>query len=93
MSERRRGENTPDFLWAFCANQFGPWFKTPKRMKREGDMWWDSTGAAYVNRVGISGHDGYVAFASESKKEVQLFMDGFNAARGIVALFAGSTRK
>ena len=85
----------PDVLWAFWANQNGPFFRKPRRVVRSDvGLWWDSTGDNSVPGDGLNHSDYYLSYASESKAEVELFALGFNAARRIVAAFtAGLTKE
>jgi hypothetical protein len=81
-----------DEAWAFFANTYGPWWKTPKRVlkKSQLDGWWTSCGSADVKKMGLHETGGVVCFASRDKKEVQRFIDGFMAARRLVACFVSS---
>ena len=79
----------PDKLYAFWANTSGPWYDKPRLVKYNTtlDSWWDTGGNADTSFEGLEAQDGYVAFAHRDKKEVQKFMDGFNACRKLLSPF------
>ena len=88
-------EKRPVKLWAFWANQNGPWYDAPRRVTWSDDLesWWDSDGNADVTRIGLSHSGYYLSYTSESKAEVELFALGFNAARRIVAQFTAGVEE
>ena len=67
-------------MWAFWANKFGPWFKHPQKVDENG---WHKNQDANVESVGLESRGGYICYASYKKGDVQRFMDGFNACRGL----------
>lgn len=79
--------------WAFWANMNGPWWKTPQRVTHRQDIggWWRRCGNADVEGMGLRERKdhGYLTFASRDKKEVQRFINGFLAARRLMARFTG----
>ena len=78
-------------VWAFWANRNGPWFKHPQKVGEDG---WHRNGNAGVTKLGIEKIDDvYVCFASYDKKEVQRFIDGFNACRYLLASLVNSHSK
>ena len=85
----------PAALWAFWANQNGPWHQRPYRVRWNEQLmsWWDSTGDGNVSVPGLAHNGTYLSFAAESKAEVELFMSGFNAARRIVAQFTAGVEE
>lgn len=77
-----------DKAWAFWANTFGPAYKRPQRVVFDGDsLWWYKNGDYSIKTLGLYRHGGYISFASENKKEVELFIEGFMASRSIMAIF------
>ena len=69
-------------MWAFWANRSGPWTAVPVRVVRGVcDEYWDKEGDNCVKKAGVYHSDGYMYFASYDRKEVEKFIDGFEACR------------
>jgi hypothetical protein len=74
-------------LWAFWANGYGPWYKTPQRVEKRGGVYWHRDRDSSVPSAGLFQSAGYIAFAHSDKKAVQTFMDGFLSCRHLLAPF------
>lgn len=82
--------------WAFYATVYGPLGEKPFRISySEGtESWWASDCETEVLGLGLVNPHGSktcVTFASQGKKEVQKFVDGFMAARRLMAVFTNGT--
>jgi hypothetical protein len=68
-------------LWVAKINLSGLYCKIPTRVKvDEGGKYWDKEGNFDVIGRGTHAGYGHITFASENKKEVQLWIDGVRAA-------------
>jgi hypothetical protein len=74
----------PKVVWAAAVNMSGCYSSKPIECKLEQDaydddpMWWDKSGDIGF-RLGLKKTDGYTQFASEDKREVELFLMGVEA--------------
>lgn len=77
----------PEIMWAFWAKRSGPFFKLPQRVicygKSSYDFWWHRNGNYSITKQGLYIDNNYISFAHPDKKEVQKFIVGFNACRGL----------
>lgn len=80
------------FAYAFWANAYGPFYKKPQKVFWcEGlNSYWHKNKDFSAKTLGLAQRDTYVCFCSKSAHEVELFIEGFMAARGIVAKFTGT---
>lgn len=75
-------------MWAFWANGYGSWYSEPQRVTLGTcDEYWRECGNASVKQAGYYERDGYMTFASESKKEVETFMKGYAACESLIRSF------
>jgi hypothetical protein len=83
MSKKNKKE-LPKVVWAATVNLSGCYSSKPIECKlggynfSDGDLWWDKSGNIGV-RLGLKKTDGYTQFASEDKREVELFLMGVEA--------------
>ena len=80
----------PKTVWAFWANMYGPWYKTPQKayledytLRGEKQAWWHKNGDSDITKLGFYEREdgGYTTFSSIDKKQVEHFMLGYNACR------------
>ena len=72
-------KKTPDKIWAIGINLNGPWHNKPVRMTYHDDLdeWYDKSGNCSVSKLGLDDRrSGITTFASEDKKEVEVFIAG-----------------
>jgi hypothetical protein len=73
--------------WAIGISVMGMWDKKPVRIEYSSfnetcsrqRFWWDKTGCFTVDKLGLVVKKGITTFASESKKDVELFILGVKA--------------
>ena len=73
-------------LWAFWANSFGPSFKGPQKVIKDGSWWWHRDKDHCVSKPGFT-NAGWICYAHKDKQKVADFIRGFNAARYIMGQF------
>lgn len=73
----------PNKLWAIAFNKNGFWFKKPVKVTFHSSLqeYFDETGNIDIFRTGLD-EEAFptIRFASKSKKEVEVFMEGVKAA-------------
>ena len=84
----------PKSAWAFCFSLRGQLYDKPRDVRLAvGDrIAWTSDMLTGIERLGLDddgGGIGYSSFASESKRDVEIFILGFNAARKMMRTFVG----
>ena len=84
----------PKQLWAFLADKNGPKYKTAQKIiyNEEFGTWWYEDGIYELREIkgaGLTINDFYdfICYASSNKKDVDLFISGFNSCRTILAPF------
>lgn len=88
MKSSAKNQKKPRKLWAFWANRTGPWYNEPKPVIycEALDSWWWQRHHD-VELEGLQFDDGYLCFAHRDKAEVDKFIAGFMACRGLLSGF------
>lgn len=87
----------PEYIWAFWANPYGPFFNKPRRCKREDllfpesispktNIWWEEKQQNdEITKIGLYQRgNGYITFSHENKEEVEKFIVGFMTHRKLI---------
>lgn len=82
-----RKKTKPKKLWAFWSNLYGPFYRNPIQVKYDESLksYWDNSGEWEVKEEGLYQREAYLCFASKTKKDVELFIQGYLAAKHLVA--------
>ena len=80
----------PKVVWAAEVNLNGLCNRKPVRCTYNEELlsWWDKTGNLEVTSLGMVQRSGYVEFASKSRKEVEIWIEGALAILWVLANFA-----
>jgi hypothetical protein len=86
---KKNNMKKPETMWAFWANKYGPFHKTPQKVKMHyGIGEWVHKNEEYcAEKQGLDQRDGYICFSHPDKKEVEKFMQGFFACRELIGDF------
>lgn len=82
MTKKKSTKNVDEGKQVYVAglNLSGLWSTKPLKAHRDMGSWWVASGPlkddAFVEKLGLHDRDGLITFASTSKRDVQLWIDG-----------------